>query len=135
MKTKTIRQSVMFKAIPKEIYEMMMDSKKHSKFTGAKADISKEVDGKFTAYDGYIDGINVELIPNKRIVQKWRGSDWPEGHYSIATFELKKVASGTELIFTQKDVPEDQYESISKGWIEHYWDKMKRFLEKKKLNF
>ena len=130
MKIKTIRQSVIFKASPHEVYEALVDSKKHSKFTGAKASISLKIGGKFTAYDGYIDGINIELIPNKKIVQKWRGSDWPEGQYSIATFELKKVASGTELIFTQKDVPEDQYESIGKGWIEHYWDKMKKFLEK-----
>ena len=130
MKTKTIRQSVTFKASPQEVYGMLMDSKKHSKFTSSKAKISREVGGKFTAYDGYIDGTNLELVENKRIVQKWRGSDWPENHYSIATFELKKASNGAKLIFAQSDVPEDQYKPISEGWVEHYWNKMKKLLEK-----
>ena len=130
MKTKTIRQSVTFKASPQEVYEMLMDSKKHSKFTGAKAKISREVGGKFTAYDGYIDGTNLELIANENIVQKWRGSDWPVGHYSIAAFELVKTSGGTKLKFMQKGVPEDQYNAISDGWFEHYWNKMKKNLEK-----
>jgi len=129
METKTIHQNVILKASAHEIYEMLMDSEKHSKFTGVKAVISREVNGKFTAYDGFIEGINLELVQDKKIVQKWRGSDWMEGHYSIATFELKDVDGGTELIFTQTDVPIDKYEHITKGWYEHYWDKMKRALK------
>ena len=84
MKTKIIRQTVTFKATQRDVYGLIMDSRKHSKFTGAKASISLKVGGKFTAYDGYIDGINVELVKDKKIVQKWRGSDWPENHYSTA---------------------------------------------------
>ncbi len=114
-----------FKASPHDVYEALMDSKKHSKFTGAKANISRDTGRKFTAYDGYIEGVNVKLITDKKIVQKWHGSDWPDEHYSIATFELKKSGKGTKLIFTQTDVPEEHYELINKGWVEHYWDKMK----------
>lgn len=130
MKNKTIKQSVTFKATPHEIYEMLMDSKKHSKFTESGANISRKIGGKVSAYGGYIEGANIELIPDKKIVQKWRGSDWPDDHYSIATFELKKVNGGTKLTFTQTDVPEQHYVSIRDGWIEHYWDKMKKMLEK-----
>ena len=69
MKTKSIKQSVTIKASPKEIYDALMDSKKHSKFTGGKANISNKVGGKFTAYDEYCFGTNLELVPNKKIVQ------------------------------------------------------------------
>ncbi|MGA2318205.1 MAG: hypothetical protein ABSG71_17760 [Thermodesulfobacteriota bacterium] len=48
MKTKTIRQSITFKASPHEVYDALMDSRKHAKFTGAKARISRKVGGKFT---------------------------------------------------------------------------------------
>ena len=129
IKTKTLSQTVNFKASPHEIYEMLMDSEKHSKFSGAKAVISRDVNGAFTAYDGFIEGVNIELVPDKKIVQKWRGSDWAEGHYSVATFELKDVDGSTELTFTQTDVPEEHYDHISKGWYEHYWDKIKKALE------
>src|SRR3989338_6505060 len=101
METRTIKQKIIFKATPHEVYEALMDSKRHEKFTGAKASISRKVGGKVSAYDGWIEAENVELIPDKKIVQKWRGDDWPEGHFSVATFELKKIPQGTELAFTQ----------------------------------
>jgi len=107
-----------------------MDSKKHAKFTGGKATISRKVGGKFTAYDGYAEGVNLELVPDKKIVQTWRADDWPEGNYSKATFSLKEVADGTNLIFTQTDVPEDQYDAVSGGWQDYYWTPMKEMLEK-----
>jgi len=130
MKTRTIRQSATFKASPHEVYEALMDSRKHSQFTGSKASISRKVGGKFTAYDGYIEGINLELVPDKKIVQSWRGNDWAEGHYSRATFILKKAEGGARLTFTQTDVPEEQYEPISQGWRDYYWKPMKKMLEK-----
>ena len=130
MKTETIRQSITLKASPHEIYEMLMDSRKHAKFTEAKARISRKVGGKFTAMDGYIDGVNIDLQPDEKIVQSWRGSDWPEGHYSRATFSLKKVKNGTHLTFTQSGVPDQYYHDISQGWRDYYWKPMKEMLEK-----
>jgi activator of HSP90 ATPase len=107
-----------------------MDSRKQSKFTDAKASISRRIGGKFSAYDGYIEGVNLELVPDEKIVQSWRGSDWPEGHYSKATFILKKIEGGTQLTFIQTGVPEDQHDSISQGWRDYYWKPMKKMLEK-----
>lgn len=130
MTTKTIRQSVTFQASPRAVYEALTDPRQHAKFTGAKASISKKIGGKFTAYDGYIEGVNLELVPDEKIVQSWRGSDWPKGYYSRATFSLRKVGNGTRLTFVQIKVPEEQYESISKGWHDYYWKPMKKMLEK-----
>lgn len=130
MKTRTIRQSVTLKASPHEVYEMLMDSRRHSKFTEAKASISRKIGGKFTAMDGYIDGVNIDLVADKKIVQSWRGSDWREGHYSKATFSLKKVKSGTRLTFTQSGVPDEHCAGISQGWRDFYWTPMKKMLEK-----
>jgi hypothetical protein len=45
MKTKTIRQTVTFKAQPMEVYDMLMDSKKHKSLSGEEARISKKVGG------------------------------------------------------------------------------------------
>jgi activator of HSP90 ATPase len=130
MKTKTIRQSVTFKASPQAIYEMLTDSRKHSKFTGEKASISRKIGGKFTAYAGYISGVNLDLVKDKRIVQSWRGNDWPEGHYSRVTFSLEKVKSGARLIFRQSGVPEVHYKDIHQGWRDYYWKPMRERMEK-----
>jgi activator of HSP90 ATPase len=130
METKTIRQTVIFKAGPHDIYEALMDSKKHAKFTGGKATISREVGGKFSTYDGYAEGVNQELVPDKKIVQTWRAEDWPEGHYSRVTFSLNKAEGGTRLTFSQTGVPEEQYQDVSQGWQDYYWEPMKEMLGK-----
>ena len=126
---KTIKQKIIFKATPEDVYEALMDSKKLSKFTGNKAVISRRVGGKFTCYDGSLSGETIELVANKRIVQRWRSDDWPEGHYSTATFEMKKIKEGTELRFTQEDVPDDKYDGINQGWIDFYWEPMKKMFK------
>ena len=125
MKTRTIRQAVTFKASPHEVYEALMDSAKHSEFTGDVAEISREVGGEISGGSGYIGGRNLELVPDSKIVQAWRGSDWPEGHYSRATFSLEAAARGTRLSFRQSGVPEEFYEDISQGWGDYYWTPMK----------
>ncbi len=131
VKTKTIKQSVEFNASPHEVFECLMDSKKHSKFSGDAAKISRSVGGKISAYSGYISGENLKLVPDKKIVQSWHASDWPNGHFSKATFALSKTKNGTRLTFTQTGVPEEFFEDISLGWYEHYWDKMKLVFHQK----
>lgn len=125
MDTKTIRQSVTFKAKPHEIYEVLMDVDKHSKLTGSEVTIDRNIGSEFSVYSGDIQGINLELVPDKKIVQSWRYSDWPEGHYSKATFSLKEVPDGTRLTFTQTGVPDKFYEDIKQGWKDYYWEPMK----------
>src|SRR5512137_2855362 len=91
MKTKTLHQSVVIETDPHDVYEALMDSRKHTEFTGAKAKIGRHVGDSFSVCDGWVSGSNVELIPDNNIVQQWRSSDWPEGHYSVITFEFKKI--------------------------------------------
>jgi activator of HSP90 ATPase len=130
MTTKTIRQSATFRTSPHVVYEMLMDSRKHARFTGETASISRKVGGKFTAYGGYISGVNLELVPDKKISQSWRGSDWPEGHFSRVTFSLEEARGGTRLAFRQSGVPEAHYDSINQGWRDYYWEPMRKMVEK-----
>ena len=126
MKTKIINQAVAFKASPSEVYDAIMDSQKHSKFTGSKCVIGKKAGDAFTAYDGYIEGKNLELVAGKKIVQSWRSSGWPDGHYSKVIFEFEKIPAGTKMKFTHEGVPENDFREKSNGWKEHYWEKMKK---------
>ncbi|MGA2489499.1 MAG: SRPBCC family protein [Anaerolineales bacterium] len=128
--SKPIHQTIIFKASPHEVYEALMDSKKHAAFTGGKARISHAVGGEIMAYDNYISGKNIELLPDKKIVQDWRAVDWPEGYFSRVTFEFTAVPEGTRLDFTHIDLPDGTEEEFTRGWIENYWEPMKIFLEK-----
>jgi activator of HSP90 ATPase len=131
MKTKTLHQSIVFAATPHELYDALMDSKKHSAFTGEKAKIGRRVGDPFSTWGDWATGVNVELVPDKKIVQQWRAADWPEGHHSTITFEFKKEGAGTRLDFTQTDIPESLYDDIAQGWQEWYWEKLATYVSKK----
>jgi activator of HSP90 ATPase len=131
VKTKDLHQSIKFKASSHDLFDALMDSKKHTDFTGAEAKISRKVGGKFSAWDDWAEGKNLEIVPDKKIVQTWRGSDWPKGHYSTITFEFKKMDKGTRLDFNQKGIPEEFYDDIAQGWNEWYWEKLKQYFKEK----
>jgi len=128
--SKNIEQTVIIKASAHDVYEALMDSKKHAEFTDAEAKISREVGGKIQAWGDYIEGENLELVPDKKIVQKWRASDWPNGHYSTVTFALAEKDGQTELKFTQENVPPDEKEAIAEGWEDYYWKPLKEYFKK-----
>ena len=71
--TKAIEQSVRFNASPAELFEMYLDSKKHSAATGGAARMSHKAGGKFTAWNGQLSGRNLVIVKNRMIVQAWRG--------------------------------------------------------------
>jgi len=127
---KTIRQTATFRASPSAVYETLMDSRKHAAFSGMPARIEKRAGGRFVAYGGYLEGVTIDLVPNRRIVQFWRSKNWPAYYYSTVTFELAPVRGGTRLRFTQQGVPNRDYAAKRSGWIAQYWEKMKRFLER-----
>lgn len=131
MKTRTIRQTVSFKVNPHEVYEALMDSRKHAAFTGGKCSISRKIGGKFSVFDGYIKGENIELVPDEKIVQLWRPVEdcWPTDHYSKVKFSLKPVKGGTKLALLHVDVPSECGDRFDTGWKEFYWAPMKEMLE------
>jgi activator of HSP90 ATPase len=133
MITKSINQIEEFDSNPLDLYDMLMNAKKHAALTGAKVIMSKKPRGKFSVFDGYCKGYNIELIAGEKIVQAWHFAEdgWPDDHYSTCTFVFEKVNSKTKLTFTQTDVPEHKVEELENGWKEIYWNPMKAYLKNK----
>lgn len=126
---KSIEQQVVINAAPARIYEALMDPKRHGELTGAPAEIENRVGGAMSCHGGFVTGINLDLKKDERIVQAWRGKDWAEGVFSVATFDLKPEGQDkTKVVFTQHGIPDDQAEHISKGWYSHYWEPLTRYL-------
>jgi activator of HSP90 ATPase len=134
VKTKTIQQTVRFKASPRKIYELLMNSKKHQSLSGEKAIINTKVPGKFAAWNGHITGFNLALKPGAKIVQAWRATGWWPDHYSIAIFDFEKTKGGAVMRLTQIGVPSHRYSGHYRGWIETYWTPMKEVLASGKIS-
>ena len=67
--------STILPASTDEVYAAWLSSAGHSRMTGSPASISGEVGGEFDAWDGYIHGRTLELVPGKCIVQSWRTTE------------------------------------------------------------
>lgn len=108
-----------------------MDAEKHSAFTGSKATCNPRVGGKFTVWDGYISGKNLELEKGKKIVQEWVTSEWPLGYPpSMLELTLRKVKGGTEISMVHSNVPAEQADDYKQGWIDAYWNPLKDYFKK-----
>jgi activator of HSP90 ATPase len=93
--TPVIEQSVSFSATPAKLYELFMDSAKHTAATGMPAKVSRKVGGKWSAFGGMLLGKNLALIPNRMIVQAWRSSEWKKADPdSILVVTFERSANG-----------------------------------------
>lgn len=128
---KTIKQRVKFSAPPAIIYELLVDSKKHSAVTGRKATISRKIGGVFSVGGNEVSGINVDLVPARRIVWAWRHQRFPEGIFSMAAMTLTPTTDGgTELVLTHRGVPKELIPETELAWREQHWSRIKTYLAK-----
>jgi uncharacterized protein YndB with AHSA1/START domain len=129
MPTETIELSRFLPAPPLRIYDAWLDASDHAAMTGGKASVeSREVGGRFTAWDGYIDGSHVALEPGVRIVQAWRSDDFPaDALDSLLEVLLAPEDEGTRITIRHTDLPEGQGPGLLEGWDEHYLAPMERF--------
>lgn len=117
-----------FDAPAATIYKTWLSSEGHSKMTGAEAACSDFHGGDFMAWDGYISGKNVVLVPGKFIRQTWRTTQFKKG----------QPDSILEIEFTEEDGPKTRLTlrhsrlgagdgHYKKGWVDHYFKPMREF--------
>jgi activator of HSP90 ATPase len=124
----TIHQEASFSAPPARVYAALVDLKQFAELTGQPASGDSSVGGAFSAFDGYVTGRQIELVPNKRVVQAWRAKSWPEGVHSIVRFELQPDGQGTKLVFDHAGFPEKDHEHLASGWKSMYWERIQKYL-------
>jgi uncharacterized protein YndB with AHSA1/START domain len=120
-------------ASPEEIYQAWLDSIGHSEMTGGEAEMSDQVGAEVSAWDGYISGRNLELVPGERIVQSWRTSEFGDEHEdSVVTVVLQEVGGGTLLTLEHSNVPDEQRSYVEDGWQSNYFEPMVAYFSERK---
>lgn len=127
---KTIQQTVEFRASPKELFDIYMDSKKHSAAVGALASISRRAGGKFWVFGkDAVRGRNLLISPERLIVQAWRAQPWKESDLdSILTLAFYKSKGGARIYLVQTLVPDHAVDIIEDGWKRPYGGPGKSYL-------
>ena len=128
--TPVIQQTVRFRTTPHALFEMYLDSRKHSKSTGMTGRISRKVGGRFRAFAGMLEGKNLLIVPDRQIVQFWRASHWKKQDWSILILTFGKVAGGAQIDLVHVGVPAYDHKGVRKGWPKYYWRPWKKFLTK-----
>lgn len=130
--TESLKVSCVFPVAPQKLFDAWLDSQAHSAFTGAAAEIEPEVEGSFTAWDGYIEGETLELEPPRRLLQSWRTSEFPaEAEDSLLEVLFEAVEGGTKMTLVHTNIPEGQGEQYKTGWQEHYFTPMLEYFSTK----
>ena len=128
--TPVIQQTVRFRTTPHTLFELYLDSKKHSKSTGMTARINRKVGGRFRAFDGMLEGKTLLIVPGRQIVQFWRATHWKKEDWSILILTFSRVAGGAQIDLVHVGVPAYDQKGVREGWPKFYWKPWKRFLGK-----
>ena len=119
-----------FDATAEQIYSAWLNSDAHTNMTGGIAIVSDKIGDNFTAWDGYIEGQNMELEPFNRILQSWRTSQFEKDEEdSQIEIQLSEFNGQTELTLIHTNVPESG-EHYIKGWDKSYFQPMKTYFSK-----
>jgi uncharacterized protein YndB with AHSA1/START domain len=110
---------------PPAVFDAWLDSDQHGAMTQSVATASRGIAGAFTAHDGYISGINLEIEDNKRILQTWRTSEFGESDPdSSIEITLEPTSVGTRLTLSHWNIPDDQADGYETGWQDFYFTPM-----------
>jgi uncharacterized protein YndB with AHSA1/START domain len=137
MPLESLRLLAILPVAPERVYGAWLDSAQHSRFTGDTAKIDAKVGGAHSAWGGYISGVQVELVPGKKIVQTWRTTEFPTGaRDSKLEIVLEPRGAGeTTLTLLHTEIPEGQGEKYREGWAEFYFEPLRAyFIERTKAS-
>lgn len=109
------------------LYQAWLSTKEHGNMTGSPADVSDVVGGTFSAWDGYISGENIELIPNEKIIQKWRTTEFAEEEEdSILEIIFEERDGETTVRINHSNLPEHGMQ-YKQGWVDSYFSPMMEY--------
>jgi len=129
--TPVIQQSVRFRTTPQALFDLYLDSRQHSRSTGAPAQMSRKVGGKFKTFDGRLEGRNLHIVQGKQIVQLWRATHWKREDWSILVLCFSRVAGGAQIDLFHIGVPTYDHKGVRQGWPKYYWKPWRKYLTEK----
>jgi activator of HSP90 ATPase len=122
---KTYQKFYNLKASPEEVYNALVKPLSIELWSGMTA-VMEEVPGsEFSIFEGDITGVNLEFVPNEKIVQEWFFGE--EEEKSIVTIVLKSDKSHTVVSLTHTNIPDEAYDNIKEGWDKYYFGALKGY--------
>ena len=116
-------------AKPERLYDMYVDAKSHSAFTGQPVTIEPRAGAPFRAFDGALSGTILQVEPKKMVVQAWRSINFPaDAIDSILILTFWPQGNEARIELNHINVPECDFAGISHGWEKFYWTPWRAYL-------
>ncbi|XP_042561756.1 activator of 90 kDa heat shock protein ATPase homolog 1b isoform X2 [Clupea harengus] len=115
-----------FTTSPGELYRVFLNQEMVQAFTHAPAVVEPEKGGKFHMIGGNVLGEFQELVPQQKIIMKWRYNSWPSEHYATITLTFSGREGETELNIECRSVPKSEEERTKEGWHRYYLQGIKQ---------
>ena len=114
-------------AEPEEVFAALTNPFQIGLWSGYPADMKAEAGYVFSLWEGDITGVNLEVVPDRLLVQEWFFGETDQR--SIVTIKLKKDGSRTRVELEHTNIPDEVFEEIVEGWKEYYLGSIKGLLE------
>lgn len=130
---KDFKKYFIIPAEPEDVYAALTNPFTIELWTGYKAIMDDKAETEFSLWEGNITGRNLEVIQNAKLVQEWYFGDQKE--QSIVIIKLFEHKKGTQVELNHTNIPDEDYENITLGWVEYYFGAIKEFLKLNSLKY
>ena len=101
-------------ADPEEVFTALTNPFQIAIWSGYPAEMKAEEGFVFSLWEGDICGVNLEVKPNRLLVQEWFFGETDQR--SIVTIKLKKEGMRTRVELEHTHIPDEVFEEIVEGW-------------------
>jgi len=116
---------------PEAVYHAWLNTEEHGRMTGGSAQVSAVVGDTFEAWDGYIQGKNLELESPIRILQSWRTSEFEDSEEdSLLEVLFTPEGKETRVTIWHSNLPKHGMQ-YKQGWVDSYFTPMKEYFAEK----
>lgn len=116
---KQINQTYELNATSQVVFDALVNPETIKQWSGAPAQMDGNIGTKFSLFGGQIEGTNLEVVPNQKLVQKWPSD-------TKVTITLVDNGDTTTADLLHEDIPADEVEKFSQGWKEYYFGPMQK---------
>ena len=126
----TIQQSVTLPAPATRLFDMYLDAKLHTAFTGSPVIVSAKPGSSFRAFEGALTGMMLYTVPKQLIVQSWRSTHfYADDLDSILVLRFSPAGKSGRIDLVHVNVADQDVQGVTEGWEKYYWTPWRAYLE------
>ena len=123
-----IHQEATLAVPPERIYELLTDGAKLSTLVDRRGRGGAAEGAWFSLFGDLLEGRQIELVRDERVVQAWRLTEWEPGVYAIVRFTLTPQGDGSTRVTVDLDAYPARFQDVlaDNCWQELYFGPMAR---------